>query len=72
MNRLNKTESALFLYCRFPLFLKDPFFSDYFDCWISFTPVFSCTIGDSPVLKHFYCIYIFHIIKLSLQNVFNL
>ena len=26
MNRLNKTESAVFLYCRFSLVLKDPFF----------------------------------------------
>ena len=26
MNRLNKTESAVFLYFRFFLFLKDPFF----------------------------------------------
>ena len=26
MNRLNLTESAVFLYCRFSLFLKDPFF----------------------------------------------
>ena len=25
MNRLNKTESAVFKYCRFSLFLKDPF-----------------------------------------------
>ena len=25
MIRLNKTESAVFLYCRFPLFLKDPY-----------------------------------------------
>ena len=25
MNRLNKTESAVFLYCRFSLVLKDPF-----------------------------------------------
>ena len=25
MNRLNKTESAVFLICRFSLFLKDPF-----------------------------------------------
>ena len=25
---LNKTESAVFLYCRFSLFLKDPFFPD--------------------------------------------
>ena len=30
MNRLNKTESVVFLYYRFSLFLKDPdFFSDY-------------------------------------------
>ena len=29
MNRLNKTESAVFLYCRFSLFLKDPFIPDY-------------------------------------------
>ena len=26
MSRLNKTESVIFLYCRFSLFLKDPFF----------------------------------------------
>ena len=26
MNRLNKTESAVFLACKFFLFLKDPFF----------------------------------------------
>ena len=26
MTRLNKTESAVFLYCRFSLFLKDQFF----------------------------------------------
>ena len=26
MNRLNKAESAVFLYCRFILFLRDPFF----------------------------------------------
>ena len=26
MNRLNKTESAVFLYCRFSLFLKESFF----------------------------------------------
>ena len=26
MNRLNKTESAVFLHCRFFLFMKDPFF----------------------------------------------
>ena len=26
MNRLNKTESAVFLYCRISLFRKDPFF----------------------------------------------
>ena len=26
MNRLNKTESAVFIYCRFSIFPKDPFF----------------------------------------------
>ena len=26
MNRLNKTESVVFIYCRFSLFLKDQFF----------------------------------------------
>ena len=30
MNRLNKTGSAVFLNCRFFLFLKDLFFPDYF------------------------------------------
>ena len=30
INRLNKTESAVFIYCSlFSLFLKDPFFPDY-------------------------------------------
>ena len=28
MNRFNKDESAVFLYCSFSLFLKDPFFPD--------------------------------------------
>ena len=31
INRLNKTESAVFLYCRFSLFLKDLFFPDYLE-----------------------------------------
>ena len=30
MNRLNKTESAVCLYCMSSLFLKDPFFSRLF------------------------------------------
>ena len=30
MSRLNETESAVFLYCSFSLFLKDPFFSIVF------------------------------------------
>ena len=33
MNRLNKTESAIYLYYRFSLFLKDPFFSEYLFKW---------------------------------------
>ena len=31
MNKLNKTESAVFLYCRLSLFLKDQFFPDYLE-----------------------------------------
>ena len=31
MNRLNKTEFAVFLNCKFSLFLKDPFFPDYLE-----------------------------------------
>ena len=31
LNRLNTTESAVFLYCRFSLFLNNPFFSDYLE-----------------------------------------
>ena len=30
MNRLNKTEPAVFLYCRLFLFLNDPFFPRFF------------------------------------------
>ena len=30
MNRLNKTKSAVFLYCKFSLFLKDPSCLNYF------------------------------------------
>ena len=29
IDRLNKTESAVFVYSRFSLFLNDPFFPDY-------------------------------------------
>ena len=31
MVRLNKTESAVFQYCRFSLFLTNPFFQDYLE-----------------------------------------
>ena len=31
MDRLNKTESAVFLYCRLSVFQKDPFFPDYLE-----------------------------------------
>ena len=31
MNRVNKNESVVFLYCRFSLFLRDPFFPDYLE-----------------------------------------
>ena len=39
MNRLNKTESAVFLYCRFSLLLKDPFFPGYLKQAFSFKRV---------------------------------
>ena len=35
MNRLNKSESAVFLFCRFSLFLKDPFFFRLFGAHIN-------------------------------------
>ena len=35
MNRLNKTEPVVFLYCRFSLLLKDPFFPDYLEVAIA-------------------------------------
>ena len=48
MNILNKTESVVFLYCRFSLFLKDPFFPVYLEVatavvntvwsWYNFSP----------------------------------
>ena len=31
MNRLKKTESIVFLYCRYSLFLKDQFYPDYIE-----------------------------------------
>ena len=36
MNRLNKTEPAVFLYCRFSLFLKDPIFQIIYCCNVAF------------------------------------
>ena len=44
MNRLNKTESALFIYRRFSLFMKDPFFRLFRGrsvsvwSWLNFSP----------------------------------
>ena len=35
MNRLKKAESAVFLYCRFSLFLKHPLFPDHLYCLLS-------------------------------------
>ena len=31
MNRLKSTESAMFLYCRFSIFVKDLLFTDYLE-----------------------------------------
>ena len=55
MNRLNKTESAAFLDCRFSPFLKDPFFPDYFGtchmCEIDSIKVITSMLRDSAGLK---------------------
>ena len=40
MKRLNKAESAVFLYCKFSVFLKDPFFPDYFGMEQALTQIF--------------------------------
>ena len=55
MNRLNKTESAVFLYCRFSLFMKDPFFQIIHIIYISLFKI------------HIICtsFYMFHIIYSS-------
>ena len=48
MNRLNTTGMAVFFYCRFSIFLKDPFFSDYCDCKCSVVLPFG-DVGCSAV-----------------------
>ena len=58
MKRLNKTEFAVFLYCGFSLFLKDPFFPDYLE--VATAVVVPRGVGKtSPV--HGYSVDIFFI-----------
>ena len=52
--RLNKTESSVFLYCRFSLFLKDPFFPDYLYEF--------CQFGMKKLI---FCVHFFPIRKIS-------
>ena len=47
MNGLNLTESAVFLYCRFSVFLKDPFCPDY----VLVTKIISFTV---ELVSHFF------------------
>ena len=46
MNRLNKTESVVFLYCRHSLFLKDSFFPDYLE--VATAVVVPPGVGKTP------------------------
>ena len=60
MNRLNKTESAVFLYCRFSLFLRDPFSRLFRGC--------SSCVGMVKHLRVQYSVDIFSIFW-SFRNV---
>ena len=54
MNSLNKTESAIFLYCRFFLFLRDPFFRNNYTkpaCYIYFI----CNGGVGIASQRMFC-----------------
>ena len=59
MNRLKKTKSGVFLYCRFSLFLKDLFFQIILSCLDTF---FSQCLDTYLFLNRFLPIYI-HAIK---------
>ena len=59
MNRLNKTESVVFLYCRFSLFRKDLFFPDYLEVA---TAVIEPRGGGKTFPVHRYSVDIFFII----------
>ena len=59
MNRLNKTESAVSSFCRFSLFLKDPFFLDYFESVskkYSFVFCIAYCYGSTDCSFFFYCL----------------
>ena len=52
MNRLNKTESAVFLYCRFSLFLRDPFFHNLECVSIAYCVTKFKTVFQSLIFWH--------------------
>ena len=62
-SRLNKTESAVFLYCWFSLFLKDPFFPDYLAAYSRINQCMHYEIyqsGGVKELMRLHKLYIFH------------
>ena len=60
MNRLNKTKSAVFLYCRCSLFLKDYFFPDYLQ--VPTAVIVACGVGKNYSGTSVYSVDIFHIL----------
>ena len=62
MNRLNKSEFAIFLHSRFSLFLKDPFFPDYLEVATAVERFFVELVKLLHV--HRYSVDIFHILAL--------
>ena len=52
MNRLNKTESAVFKYCSFSLLLKDPFFKMYLSSMDGFSNLLQTNETNSEKIKN--------------------
>ena len=63
MNRLNKTQSAVFLYCRFSLFLMDPFFPIYLE--VAIAVVMLHGVGKTSHCTSIKSSYFFHILVLQ-------
>ena len=69
MNRLNKTESVVLLYCRFSLFLKDTFFQIIE--WPKFTTCKCCRRWDvsADSTERMTLLLLAH--SISLEETFN-